>query len=235
MPSKLGIALRRKYKTPRAALQALGLPESLISVKRLAFDQRNIGPIPGTTAKMRLEEMLCTVLSGHELQRARDLLHSIDADDGEADEGELEQQEAEDGEDDEETEEQLREQRRKTMAKVADFFADRKNMSPDQIEDAMLDFPRNALRGGFGGRFSEDEREDLKKVMEDHKARRRRMAGDARRRQHAFDSRFAGAARVTGTLLETSYGSPMPERRVADDGAAERNFLKRFPQAARIG
>ena len=235
MPSKLGIALRRKYKTPRAALQALGLPESLIASNALPSISETLGRSRARRRRCKLEELLCTVLSGHELQRARDLLHSIDADDGEADEGELEQQEAEDGEDDEETEEQLREQRRKTMANVADFFADRKNMSPDQIEDAMLDFPRNALRGGFGGRFSEDEREDLKKVMEDHKARRRRMAGDARRRQHAFDSRFAGAARVTGTLLETSYGSPMPERRIADDGAAERNFLKRFPQAARIG
>ena len=78
------------------------------------------------------------------------------------------------------------------MAKVADFLADRKNMSPDQIEDAMLDFPRNALHGGFGGRFSEDEREDLKKVMEDHKARRRR-GGRREAAPAAFDGRYPGS------------------------------------------
>ena len=145
-------------------------------------------------------------------------------------------EEAEDKEDDEPDEEELREERRRAMAKVADFLADRKNMSPDQIEDAMLDFPRNALRGGFGGRFSEDEREDLKKVMEDHKARRRRMAGDARRRAQAFDRRFAGAARLGGgSLVETSWGDPVPARRGAIDAAAETSFFERFPEASRIG
>ena len=179
MSSKLGIALRRKFKTPRAALASWVWINRCSAFRAWPSISETLGRSRARRRRCKLEEILCIrFLSGHELQRARDLLHCVDADDGEADEGELEQQEAEDGEDDEETEEQLREQRRKTMAKVADFLADRKNMSPDQIEDAMLDFPRNALRGGFGGRFSEDEREDLKKVMEDHKARRRRMAKD---------------------------------------------------------
>jgi hypothetical protein len=36
--SKLGVALRKKYKTPREAIKALGLDESLLDVPRLAFD-----------------------------------------------------------------------------------------------------------------------------------------------------------------------------------------------------
>jgi hypothetical protein len=224
--NKLGIALRRRFKSPRDCLRALGLDEKLLDVKRLAFDSRNIGAIPGTSSKMELEEMLCTVLSGHELQRARDLLHSIDADDGD---GEVEQPEAED---DEVDEQELREQRRRAMAKTADFLADRKGMSADQIETELRDFPRNALHGGFGGRFSEGEDEDLKKVMADH--RRRRLAGDAKRRI-AFDARFPMAGRVTTGSVESDYGTPLPARRIATDGAAAKSFYERFPEAQRIG
>ena len=127
----LGAALRRKWKTPRAAMQALGLPVSLLDHRRLAYD----GALEnrGTPAKIQLEEMLGEVLSGAELQRARDLLHGIDGidpDDGSWDEeGENVEIEVEEAEDDEDVdEEELREQRRRAMAKVADFLSTKKGL-----------------------------------------------------------------------------------------------------------
>ena len=41
---KLKDALRKKYRTPREALHALGLDEKLLDVKRLAFDGANMKP-----------------------------------------------------------------------------------------------------------------------------------------------------------------------------------------------
>jgi hypothetical protein len=41
---KLKDALRKKYRTPREALRALGLDEKLLDVKRLAFDGANMKP-----------------------------------------------------------------------------------------------------------------------------------------------------------------------------------------------
>ena len=52
---------------------------------------------------------MCTVLSGHELQRARDLLHSIDADDGEAEMGSSSSRKPKTTSDVDEKEEELRE------------------------------------------------------------------------------------------------------------------------------
>ena len=47
MPSKLGIALRRKYKTPREVLAKLGLDQSLLDIKHLAFDSAKHWADPG--------------------------------------------------------------------------------------------------------------------------------------------------------------------------------------------
>ncbi len=218
--SKLGIALRRRFKTPKDVLKKLGLDERLLSIPRLAFDQRNIGAIPGTSSKMELEEMLCTVLSGHELQRARDLLHSIDADDGE-------QLGAEDDEDVDE--EALREERRRAMARTAGFLADRKGMSEDDIAETLSDFPKNGLEH-LGGALDDD----LERLM---KERRRSMATDATRRRLAFDRRFPESGRVGGgsVSVATHYGDPVPARRIGADSAGAKSFYERFPGAQRIG
>ena len=47
MPSKLGIALRRKYKTPREVLAKLGLDQSLLSIKRLGVRSAKHWADPG--------------------------------------------------------------------------------------------------------------------------------------------------------------------------------------------
>jgi hypothetical protein len=235
--SKLGLALRRKFKTPREALQALGLPESLLDIKGLAFDQA----LPGTSAKVKLEEILCQILSGAELQHARDLLHGIDADDGEATNGELEQEEAEDDEDvdEEEGEEERREHRKRTMAKVADWLAREKHLNDEEIFDAMKDFPAPGLEH-IGGRLAED----LEQVMESWKDRRRRMARDAKKRALAADraeasllQHFPEAARLfAGSGLEAGIGGAEAEQRLAMDAAAADgdSFAEMFADAARI-
>jgi hypothetical protein len=175
----------------------------------------------GMSAKVELEKLLAAHLHGHEYARALDLLHGIGvaAPDG----GEFEQQEAEDDEDVDE--EELREQRRRTMAKVADFLSKEKNLDDEEIFDAMKTFPAPGLEH-LGGALAED----LEQVMNRH----RRTAGDARRRQQAFDTRFPMASRIDGTALETLYGASLPERRIATDSATAFRVAERWPLAMRI-
>jgi len=171
-------------------------------------------PDPDVSPKVKLEDLLCELLSGPELQRARDILHSIDLIEAEDEEAE--------SDDDDADEQELREQRRRTMAKVADFLS-KKNLSEDQIKESLRDFPVNGLED-LGGALDED----LDQLMEE---RRRRLASDGRHRQQAFDRRFPQARRLAGTLLESSYGV-RPERPV---GAGSASTFERFPEARRIG
>ena len=212
----LGRVLRQRFRTPKDALRALGISPSLLNIRSMALDsayQEFSGGDPAAL-RVKLEKLLAENLSGHELQKARELLEAHLGG------GEYAAVNDEDNEDDDDD---RAEQRRRTMAKIADFLATEKGLSEDQIEESLRDFPKNGL--------DSDLAEDLDNLMRD---RRRRAAGDARRRQQAFDRRFPEAARLTGTSLETSYGV-QPERRVAVDSAAAQRFADRWPEAMRIG
>jgi len=227
-------ALRRKFKTPREALRALGLDEKLLDVPRLAYDGARKGrdEMPDEAAlnnepdpavlRVKLEKLLCENLDGAALQTARDLLsHHLGELTGEYDRAASDEDDDED--DGEESEEALRERRKKIMGRVADWLSERQQMSDEMIERELADFPRNGLEH-VGGALDDD----LAQVMEQ---RRRRMASDTKKRQQAFDEMFPEARRLTGTLLETSYGV-QPERPPCANFAG---FYEMFPQARRIG
>ncbi len=218
--SKLGIALRRKFKTPREALRALGLDQSLLNVPSLAMD----GAIDEMGSRAELEKLLATVLSGHQYQRACELLNgAINAEHEIAGNvGEGENIEAED--DEGESEEVLRARRKLLMKKIADWLSTEKGLDEFEIAASLADFPKNGIEH-VGGAVDDD----LERVMKD---RRRRMATDAKQKRQAFDSRYPQAARLSGTALETSYGDPIPSRRAVDSSAD--GFNDRFPEAARI-
>jgi len=106
-----------------------------------AYDQAQPGP--GMSSKVELEGLLCEVLSGHQLQHARDLLSQIDATEVDA----IEDEESEVG------------RREKSREAMRSFLRD-KQASDDEIDElfAMLDgeddLPRNATEGDAGGRFA---------------------------------------------------------------------------------
>jgi len=200
---------------------ALNLNPALLDLPRLAFDQA-LGdePDPGDL-RVKLEKILCAALSGRELEKARSLLeHHLGG--GEYDGAASD----EDDEDEPVDEEELRVKRRKTMARVADWLAKEKSLNDEEIFDSMKDFPAPGLER-LGGRLAED----LEQLMRDRSSR---MAKDQRRKRQAFDQRYPVAGRVTAGV-ESDYGTPIPARRIAIDGAAERSFAERFPGAARIG
>lgn len=223
--SPLGLALRRRFKSPREAMEALQLDPSLINIKRLsghmAFDAAT-----GGSAKAELEKILAGILDGAEFQRAQELLHSIEA--GDDDRGER-YAEAIDEETDEEA---RREQRRGMMTKVADFLATEKGYDEKEITDFLSDFPKTGLEH-LGGALAED----LEKVMKD----RRGPAGDARRRRAhdaqlasdagAFVRAFPEVARIENA---PGFGDCATPSRMATDADSSSYFYELFPEARRI-
>jgi hypothetical protein len=205
--SKLGIALRKKFKTPREALRALGLDQRFLDVPRLALDSASGG---GTSSRAELEKLLARAFSGHEFQRAMELLNGA----LNADMPEVEQEESEDENDvDEEAERHKR--------WVADVLSRKAGLDDQEIAEALRDLPRNAIKGGMGGRLAERaEARDRKRIARDE------------RRRAAFDERFGTSRLNAPSLIETSYGDSVPSRRMA---VASDDFLSRFPGAARIG
>jgi hypothetical protein len=70
----LGRELRKRFRSPREALARLGIDaDKVLRARDLAFDGAPM------SAKIALGDLLAEKLSGAELQRARNLLHSIDA------------------------------------------------------------------------------------------------------------------------------------------------------------
>ncbi len=203
-------ALKAKYRRPREVLRALGLDQSLLNIPRLALDSANGG---GTSSLAELEKLLARTFSGPQFQRAMELLNgALNADMPEDDE--TEQEESEDENDvDEEAERHKR--------WVADVLSRKAGLDDHEIAAALRDLPRNAIKGGMGGRLAERaEARDRKRIARDE------------RRRAAFDERFGTSRLNTPSLIETSYGDSVPSRRIA---VASDDFLSRFPGAARIG
>jgi hypothetical protein len=99
--------------------------------------------------------------------------------------------------------------------------------------------PRNATKGGMGGRFSESN--DHRKMSRD--VRKLKLGRDGAANERSFYARFPGARRLNGSALEAGIASGPPDepaRRVrriatdATDASAAADFYRRFPGAARI-
>ncbi len=180
-------ALKAKYRTPREALAALGLDQSLLDVSPPPN-----GASGAETPLAKLHSLLAQHFHGPEYSRVLELLEAANLSGHDYDRAverkyNGEENEAEDNEVDEE---ELRQQRRKAMAKVADFFG-RKGFSEDQIAEMLRDFPKNGLEH-LGGALDKDHDE----IMND---RRQRMATDARIRAEAYDAvcdHFPDARRI---------------------------------------
>lgn len=233
--SKLGIALRRRFKSPREALSALGIDQALLDIPRLgfAFDARNgRDGMPGGLNNevdpgallVELEKLLVENLSGGALERAREILdqHLGGGEyDGAASDEDDDEDNYDDDDDYDDDEEERRETRRNMMAKTADFLATKKGLDESEIAATLRDFPKNGLEH-LGGALAED----LEHVMQD---RRRRMARDTRKTRQAFDAMFPGAARVEEIL----YGVESERRSIAPDDRDR--FYELWPEARRIG
>ena len=147
-------ALKAKYRTPREALAALGLDQSLLDVSPPPN-----GASGAETPLAKLHSLLAQHFHGPEYSRVLELLEAANLSGHDYDRAverkyNGEENEAEDNEVDEE---ELRQQRRKAMAKVADFFG-RKGFSEDQIAEMLRDFPKNGLEH-LGGALDKDHDE----------------------------------------------------------------------------
>ena len=204
---KLGDALRQKYKTPREALKALGLDESLLDASRLAFDAKRkardsvLSPDSDHSEYRALSELLAQNLEGelHETaQRLLDRLHGKSEEtDGVIDE---EPDERED-EPDEDRDEQQRQKRKEVMRMLAEKGRDEWGWDDEKVRHEIMTFPRTGLHH-LGGQLGEDAESVLEELgmgngpvpeyepkVTDRKrrARDRRMARDEVRKHFGTD------------------------------------------------
>jgi hypothetical protein len=227
--SPLHRALKKKFRRPQDVLVALGLDENLLRLRpKLAMDSG------GENIKVRLEKFLCEHLQGEELEIARQMLHDLEA----PNEGDIFDSEAEQNDQDEIHRDQDEIERR--LDRAGSQLREH-GLSEADIEEA-LDLarhhiragdnwgpPKNATKGGLGGRFSERQASD-----------RKLMARDARDERRFLD-RFPEAKRLAGAALEGGISGSAEELmrlrrgRIATDAASDQGFFDRYPTAGRIG
>jgi hypothetical protein len=221
----LARALKAKFKTPREALRALGLDESLLDVEKMAFDAKRRGRDGNVLSDLAGEP------GGH---KHWDMGPHAD---GDPDLGEQEEPE-------EMPDEEARELRRRQMRQLGGELMKDHGWSSDEVKSMFMhrEFPTNALAGGLGGRLSEDDVDWTMKELEGigtggnvaygPKVKDKRMAKDARLAQDSFDRMFPDAQRLTGSDMSHRYGDQLAmDAAAGDDGS----FDLFFPDAKRIG
>ena len=242
-------ALKRKYKSPREAILRLGLDPELLKHPRLAFDAHGENE-HHEHPKVRFEKYLAENLQGEAFVRAQQMLHSLEDSDGKtlndydrACEDETDPDHHADSPDHDRDEGHV-ENRLRRLAHVLREAGLGEDDVEEAVELARRDYkknnwnlPRNATKGGIGGRFSEAS--DHRKMSRD--ARKRKLGRDAANRRD-FYARFPQARRLNGSALEAGIASGPPDepaRRVrriatdATDASAAADFYRRFPGAAR--
>ena len=238
----LANALRKKFKSPREALEALGLDPALLEVKRLATDSR----------RRAHDDDLADVAREHPgAEREWDMGPKADGDPDLGDERDDEDDDEESDPDERAAwEAKLRKIRRMQMRDtVKDCL--RRGMSHDEIHERLLDWPRPATEeGGMGGQLGTDAEntfaEDVSTVMTElgkltgmggtmplyeeenmkqSKDSRRKQAHDRKLAQDSFRKFYPEAGRLDGDMVSTRYGDQEPpalaRNEAACDGAAE--------------
>lgn len=228
----IGAALRKKFKSPREALAALGIDARILESRDLAMDYNGIpgGPSEGLEeAEIEMAGDLDT-----RVERVMDRLRDVAGDKLDDDDLDI------------------------ARGMIKDLVRDRmRHRGNSRGRDQ--DLPRNAIGGGaagggegsgFSGRLSE---ESWRKA--DARDRRLQAQDERRQRRRAdFDDRFNVAARPSGWEcgLESYQERELraaraeqalrarrsPERRIAVDAkraTSARSFAERYPGAARIG
>jgi hypothetical protein len=228
----LARALKAKYRTPREALKALGLDETLLDVEKLAFDAK----------RARDGGVMEEIMREHPgAERYWDKGPKADA---MADLG------------DEEDKPDEREKRREFMKRAAGMLAKHGGVAygregglgEDEIRSVLsrLSMPKNALAGGMGGELAEDidfAMADLAGMggtglssNEPKVEDRKRQARDARDRARA--RRRFGLDRLEGRPSDMcNYGDQAQPKLAMDEEIAAGNadsFNSFFPGAARI-
>lgn len=181
--------------------------------KGLAIDASVLSPdAPNQSALTMLEAMLAEHLQGSEFEKAQRLLEQIQHEAGVEHDGEV-VDERED-EPDEDRDEQQRAKRREVMKMIAERARDEWGYSEDQLREEIVQFPRNGLEH-LGRALDEDAEsvlEELGLMGGGPLPAYRDKATDRKRRAH--------------------------DRKLALDAKRERlerrDFLKRFPEAARL-
>ena len=250
--SPLLAALKKKFRRPQDALRALGLDEDLLRLPKLAFDAHGEPEHP----KVAFEKYLAQNLQGETFVRAQQMLHSLEDSDGKtlddydrACEDETDPDHHADSPDHDRDEGHV-ENRLRRLAHVLREAGLGEDDVEEAVELARRDYkknnwnlPRNATKGGIGGRFSEAS--DHRKMSRD--ARKRKLGRDGRdaANKRDFYARFPQARRLTaGSQLLAGIPSGPPDqpargvRRIAVDAAddsAAADFHRRFPGASRIG
>ncbi len=238
---KLGDALRKKYRTPKDALKALGLDPSLLDASRLAFDGKRkardsvLSPDSDGASLAALEKLLAEHLDGEVFQRAQRMIEAAMHEAGVEHDGEVVDEEPADDRE-EMPDEEKRLFRRWQMKGLADHCIGEKGWSVNDVRTMFEhpDFlPKSGIEtgGAGGGALAEDidwTMEQLEGVgtggtniyreMPQSKDRKRRMAKDRQRKlalDRDFNERFPGLSSPRD--MSHRYGDREPEPPLALD------------------
>ena len=247
----LARALKAKFRTPREALEALGLDPALIDIKQLAKDSKlrrgRDGMVDGAEAEeMRAARNLSgSAFEDEQLRINRQMEHEMTDDDEEERRDEYDEEEPRffGGRNDEEE----RKIRRFRMRQLADHLttardAGGQGLSHNDAAEILRDFPRNELEHMNASVFDED----LESVMEKltgmggtsttgyppKAGDRRKMAKDAR-----LATKHFGLDRLEGRSNEMLRYGDRAEPLAMDEATESANadsFAAFFPDAARI-
>ena len=253
---KLAEELKKRFRTPKDALRALGLPEDLLSPAQLAKDSKLKRGRDGALSDRDAEMRAARDLHGEAFEKEQRRLDR-----------ELEDSMIDDQESEPEAAEGVSPERRREVRRMSMGFAARdcleRGMSEDETREhleSVWPMPNNALEGGMGGELAEDDEESAS-IAEDidftmkalegmggsatseyededmlQSKDRKRMAKDARLARDSFDRMFPDARRLDGSDASHRYGD-QPEPTLAMDGssAADDDRFEAWYGASRIG
>ena len=223
---RLAEELKKRFRTPKDALLRLGLDPTLLDIKHLASDAKQRARREAARKGMAIDG----IGTPEELRAARDL-HGEEfereqrrIDNQMTEEGMVEDWRDEIGP----TLEEMAEKhgRRATMDRFSRFLSDKAGWSHDQIHEMLKAWPlpKNALEGGMGGELAGDD-EERAALAEDIDWTMAQLTGE-------------GGSSTTGPGYEDSPKAGdkrrAHDRKLALDAKRERNFLRRFPEAARL-
>ena len=201
---RLAEELKKRFRRPQDALKALGLPEDLLSPAQLAKDSK---------LKARDSDLGDVMRDNPGAESEWDMGPDMTKDWRDEIGPTLEEMAEKHG-------------RRATMDRFSRFLSDKAGWSHDQIHEMLKAWPlpKNALEGGVCGELAGDD-EERAALAEDIDWTMAQLTGE-------------GASSTTGPGYEDSPKAGdkrrAHDRKLALDAKRERNFLRRFPEAARL-
>ena len=235
---KLAEALKRKYKSPREALKALGLDELLLDVEKIAYDAKRRardGALSDQDAEMRAARDLHDEEFEREQRRLDRGLEDAMVDDEE--EVDPRRWLMHDHETEAPPDEELAARRRWWMKRAGDYMLAH-GKDEAAVRDALADFPKTGLEH-LGGALDEDVDTVMGRLEQMGSAATSgypaKVTGDRRRRM-AKDARLMGTQlgldRLTPKRGDFCNWGDQPEPLAMDEADADDSeFYKMFPEA----